>query len=321
MLISSIFLIVGFTLLIMGADYLVKGASAIAKKFKVPDLVIGLTIVSIGTSAPELSVNIIAGIDNSSGLALGNVLGSNLFNFLIVIGVAALIRPISLQKKTVKLEIPFTVIVSAILIVLMGGFIPTFSPGKVDRIDGFILITFFAIFLGYILYSSKKSANPELEIDEIPQKEYSFAISSLFIIGGLGALIWGGDIIVDHATKIAVKFGMSDTLIGLTIVALGTSLPELATSAVAAFRGKSDIAIGNVIGSNIFNILLVLGATSLIIPLPINNENIIDAYIALASTIVVVIFSLTGKKHYISRIEGALLILLYFVYMWYIFYR
>ncbi len=317
-MINYILLIFGFFLLITGADFLVKGASSIAKKLRVSDLIIGLTVVSVGTSAPELAVNVVASLDNSAGMAIGNVIGSNIFNFMVIIGFTALIRPIGLRTSLVKIEIPFAILASLALILVAGDRFLDNSPGVITRSDGLILLLFFGVFMYYIYLSAKKGEIPD---DQAPvsEKGYSVWLSIGFLGGGLAALIFGGDIIVESATKIAFKWGMSETVIGLTIVALGTSLPELATSMVAAYRGNSDIAIGNVVGSNIFNIFLVLGVSSVITPLPFASHIMTDALVAALATGLVLFFGYRGTRLKIQRIEGLTLLVLYMGYLGYLF--
>ncbi|GAB1473419.1 calcium/sodium antiporter [Bacteroidota bacterium] len=320
-MIDYLLLIVGFVLLIAGADYLVKGASSIAKKLKISDLIIGLTIVSIGTSAPELSVNVVASISGSAGMAFGNVVGSNIFNFLAIIGITAMMKPINLKTSLLKVEIPFAILASAALIFLAGDAIIDGTPGILSRSDGMVLLLFFAIFLYYIFLSAKKGEIKEDDAAEHGTKTYSVIISLLMIAGGLAALIYGGDVLVDSASSIARNWGMSETLIGLTIVAVGTSLPELATSVVAALRGNSDIAIGNVVGSNIFNIFFILGISSVIKPLPVAGENIPDAVITALTTALVLLLAYRGRGQRIDKVEGLILASCYVAYTIYIILR
>lgn len=314
---NYLLLIIGFVLLIAGADYLVRGASSVAKRLKISDLIIGLTVVSIGTSAPELSVNIIASLDNAPGMAIGNVIGSNIFNFLLIIGFAAIVSPISLKNSLLKIEIPFAILASLALIFVASDTFFDSTPGVITRSDGMILLLFFSIFMYYIFLSAKKG---EIKEEEITEKESNLSVwlSVIYIAGGLGALVFGGDLIVGSATELAVGWGMSETVIGLTIVAMGTSLPELATSLVAAYKGNSDIAIGNVVGSNIFNIFLILGASSVITPLPFAASSTIDALVAAAATGVVLFFGYRGKVLKIDRKEGIILIVMYAAYITYL---
>ncbi len=320
-MLQYILLVAGFVLLIGGAEYLVRGASSIARLLNVSDLIIGLTVVSLGTSAPELVVNIMASVSGSSGMAIGNVIGSNIFNFFVIIGLTALVAPIKLKNSLIKIEIPFAIVASFALIFVAGDSLFDGNPGMIDRGDGLTLLLFFSIFLYYIYLSAKKKEIPEQDVVDEQTKSYPVWLSLVMLAGGIAALMFGGELIVGSATEIAIKWGMSETVIGLTIVAVGTSLPELATSAVAAFRGNSDIAIGNVVGSNIFNIFLILGISSVILPLPFDPQSMHDAYIAALGTAMVLIFGLTGKKRLIDRKEGAILIITYVGYIVYLFYR
>jgi cation:H+ antiporter len=314
-------LLVGFLILVAGADYLVKGASSIAKKLNISDLIIGLTVVSIGTSAPELSVNIMASLDGSAGMAIGNVIGSNIFNFLAIIGITAIIRPINLKSSLLKIEIPYAILASAALIFVTADVILDGTEGFIGRGDGLILLLFFSIFLYYVFLSAKKGDIKENDATGHNTKTYSLWISLIMISGGLAALIFGGDLIVDNATVLARQWGFSDNLIGLTIIAIGTSLPELATSVVAALRGNSDIAIGNVVGSNIFNIFFVLGASSVIAPLYVAPESIADGLMAALATAMVLFFAYRGKGQRIDKVEGLILISTYVLYTIYIISR
>lgn len=319
MILHYTLLIIGFVLLIAGADYLVKGASAIAKRLNISDLIIGLTIVSIGTSAPELAVNILASINGQAGMAIGNVVGSNIFNFLVIIGISAVIRPIPLKSSLIKVEIPFAVLASIALFIVAGDYILDGAPGTINRSDGLILLLFFSIFLYYIYLSATKgevNVNQSSENDKA--KAHPIWLSSIMVVGGIAALIFGGDVIVKHAIEIARNWGMSDTVVGLTIVAVGTSLPELATSVVAALRGNSDIAIGNVVGSNIFNIFFILGVSSTILPLPFSSESMIDVLMAGFSTLLVLSFGVLGKRKNINRTKGAILLIIYSSYITYL---
>ncbi|MDD2491476.1 MAG: calcium/sodium antiporter [Bacteroidales bacterium] len=313
-MIPYLLLILGFAVLIFGADYLVKGASSIAKKMKISDLIIGLTVVSFGTSAPELAVNIIASSGGSPGMAVGNVVGSNLFNLLVIVGLTAFLRPISLQRSLVKIEIPYAILAAFVLIAVAGDEFFGEGQGVISRSDGLILLLFFSIFLYYIFLSAKKG---QIEAEDTPKEDkvYPIWLSIIFVAGGLAGLIFGGDLIVKNATELARGWGMSETVIGLTIVAAGTSLPELATSMMAAYRGNSDIAIGNVVGSNIFNIFLILGISASISPLPFVKENMVDVVFSAMATILVLVLAFRGKGTRIDKKEGALLFTLYIGYV------
>jgi len=316
MLIYILF-VLGFVFLIKGADLLVEGASSLAKKFKINDLVIGLTIVAFGTSAPELFVNLSASINGSTEIAIGNILGSNIANVLLILGVTALIQPIKVQKSTIWKEIPFSLL-AVIIVGIMANdiFIDGAKNSVLSRIDGFILIAFFSIFMYYIVEISKK--NPAALIDEEGIKKMSNLKSIGFIIMGLIGLVFGGEWIVNGAVKIAERIGMSKSVIGLTVIAIGTSLPEMATSIVAAYKGKSDIAIGNVVGSNIFNVFWILGLSSIIKPLPFLASSNTDILVAIFSSALLFPFMFVGKKHQLDKWQGVLFLGLYAAYIVYL---
>ena len=305
-----VWLVVGFILLIKGADYFVDGSSSVAKKLKVPSLIIGMTIVAMGTSLPECSVSISAALAGKNGLAISNAVGSNIFNLMVVCGFCTLFCPLAVDKKTLKKEFPFSVLVAIILLILGGiGMI-------LGRVDGIILLVVFAGFL-YSMVSSAKKARAEGE--SVEEEEYEILPAGkciLFIVGGIAAIVLGGNLVVDSASTIAANFGMSDTLIGLTVVAFGTSLPELVTSAVAAKKNEVDMALGNVIGSNIFNILLVLGVSAAISPVVFAMENIIDIIVLVVMSIIVLFFAWSKQK--IVRSEGIIMLVMYAAYMVYI---
>mgnify|MGYP001810199616 CR=1 FL=1 len=315
---SYLLLIVGFILLIGGADYLVKGSSSIAKRFNIPDLIIGLTIVAFGTSSPELAVNIMASTSGSTDMAIGNVVGSNIFNLLFILGITAMIKPIHLKTSLLKIEIPYAILAAVALIFVCGDYVFDHSPGIISKSDGYILLLFFSIFMYYIFLSAKKGQIDEKDTQSEKTTIYPVWLSLLYTVGGLAVLVFGGDLIVKNATGIARSIGMSESVIGLTIVAAGTSLPELATSLMAAYKGKGDIAIGNVIGSNIFNIFFILGISASIIPLPYLNSNLPDAFIAAGATALVLFFGYKGKGLKIDRVEGSFLLILYVVYVAYL---
>ncbi|MEZ7885539.1 MAG: calcium/sodium antiporter [Bacteroidales bacterium] len=310
-------LIVGFVLLVLGADYLVKGASSVAKRMKVPDLIIGLTIVAFGTSTPELAVNIMASLKDAPGMAIGNVVGSNIFNLLGILGITAMLRPINLKTSLLKFEIPFAIIAALSVIFVAGDYFIDGTPGVISKSDGMILLLFFAIFMYYIFITAKKEQL--IEEEEIEKsKIYSNWLSIIFILGGLAVLVFGGDLIVKHASEIARGWGMSETVIGFTIVAVGTSLPELATSLMAAYKGNSDIAIGNVVGSCIFNVFFILGVSAVIKPLPFEAVNISDTLIAAGATALVLFFGFKGRGQKIDKVEGVFLFVPYVIYVVYL---
>mgnify|MGYP004458665103 FL=1 len=314
---SAIILVIGFVLLIKGADFFVEGSSSVAKKFNVPSLIIGMTIVAMGTSLPELAVSVTASMTGNNTLAVSNVSGSNIFNLMVVCGACALFAPLTIDKNTLLKEFPFSILCAGLLVVL------GFFGMSLGRIDGVIFLVIFAAYLLWMIYSAKQArgAEDKLETEEEEFVEEEIKILPmwkciLFIVGGMVAIKFGGDFVVDGASAIAAGFGLSQTLIGLTIVALGTSLPELVTSIVAAKKNEVDMALGNVIGSNIFNILLILGVAAAISPVTFLMENIIDIVILIIMSVVVWGFAWTSKK--INRTEGMIMLLMYAVYMVYI---
>jgi cation:H+ antiporter len=314
-MLTYILFVVGFVLLISGANLLVEGSASIAKKLNISSIVIGLTIVAFGTSAPEFIVNIFASIQGNTDIAIGNILGSNIVNILLILGISAIIFPLATKENTVWKEIPLSLLAAILLGVMVndtlidGG---TFSG--ITRIDGIVFLAFFIIFLYYTFGISKVSGeNTDLEI-----KEMSYMKSSLYIVGGLSGLIFGGKWIVDGAIKIAEGFNVSQSLIGLTVVAIGTSLPELATSAVAAYKKQSDIAIGNVVGSNIFNIFWILGFSALVRPLPFSKTSDIDIMMTIFSSLILFLIMFIGKKHTVERWQGITMIMIYIGYVAYL---
>lgn len=314
---ALILLVVGFVFLIKGADFFVEGASAVAKKLHVPALVIGMTIVAMGTSLPELSVSVTASLAGSNQLAIGNVVGSNIFNLMVVLGSCALFSALEVADDTIKKDFPFSV-ACAVALMIMG-----LIGSSVGHLDGAILIVAFVIFLGSMLMAAKKHRTTVAEIaEEEAEKEIVDIptwLSIIYIIGGAVAIKFGGDWVVDSCTTLALKFGMSETLVGLTIVALGTSLPELVTSIVAAKKNELDMAIGNVVGSNIFNILLILGVAGAISPMTYLAVNAIDTLILVAFSAVVWLMCL--KKKNLNRANGIIMLLLYVAYLAYIIVR
>lgn len=330
MLVSILLLLVGFAILIKGADFLVNGASSAAKKYGISNLAIGLTVVAFGTSMPELIVSLLSAIDGNNDASFGNIIGSNNFNLLFILGIAGLIYPLVVQRNTIKYEIPLSLLAAGVLFVLVNDtFIWGSAPieitsgdgsvksyqGILGRFDSIILLVFFVGFLLYIYRTMKTTS--DLEEGE-PIKLFSTPMSIGMIILGLGMLIGGGEVVVDNAIKIAHEYGLSEKLIGLTILAAGTSLPELATSCVAAYRKNTDIAIGNVIGSNIFNIFFILGITGVIHPIPYNSAMNFDIYVLIASTVLLMIFMFTLKSRKLDRWEAFLMLLAYFAYTIYL---
>lgn len=319
-----VFLVIGFVLLIKGADFFVEGSSSVAKRLHVPSIIIGLTIVAMGTSLPETAVSVSASLTGNNELAVSNVVGSNIFNLMVVIGVCAMIATVNVAKETIKRDIPFSLICAGLLLFLgIAGFGD--KAGMIlGHLDGVIFLGAFAGYISYMIKVALKASKEgrKVEIEGASEEEIrliSVPLSILFIIGGAAAIAVGGDITVDAASRIASDLGMSQTLIGLTIVSIGTSLPELVTSIVAARKNEVDMALGNAIGSNVFNILMVLGIASAISPVSLITENIIDLCVLIVFTACVWIFAGTKKK--IGKIEGFAMVALYAIYAVYIVIR
>ena len=312
---SAAILVIGFVLLIKGADFFVEGSSSVAKKFNVPSLIIGMTIVAMGTSLPELAVSVTASITGNNTLAVSNVSGSNIFNLMVVCGACALFAPLTIEKNTLMKEFPFSIVCAGLLVVF--GFIGM----KLGRVDGIIFLVIFVAYLFWMIYSAKK-ARSEGDKFETEEEEMAEEIKILpmwkcllYIVGGMIAIKFGGDFVVNGASSIAAGFGLSQTLIGLTIVALGTSLPELVTSIVAARKNEVDMALGNVIGSNIFNILLILGLASTITPPTISMFSLID--IIFMTIITILLYLFMKKNNSLIKLHGCIFILIYIGYMTY----
>lgn len=310
-------LVVGFVLLIKGADIFVDGASKIARKIGIPSIIVGLTIVSIGTSAPELAVSVISALDGNSGIAIGNVLGSNMFNTLVVLGATSVISPIVFKKSTVKRDYIVNLLATILLYILAFGF--SLNDGKLTRIDGIILLLICIIYMIALVRVVRKGNG----FKEEPDKSINIFSNIIISIIGIAAIVIGGDMVVDNATIIATSLGMSEKLVGLTIVAMGTSLPELVTSVVAALKGEKEIALGNVLGSNIFNMLLIIGSSSTISPFMVQGSLAVDFIILIISTIFVggLIFLNKQKMKKITRVEGLILLAIYVSYLVYIIMR
>ncbi len=302
-----VLLVLGFVFLVKGADLFVDGSSSIAKHMKIPSVIVGLTIVAMGTSAPEASVSITAAISGNSDISLGNIVGSNIFNFLVVIGVSAIIFPVISHKDIIKRDLWWNLGITGVLLVLM-------LDNKIGRIDGLILLAGMVLYLFIVIRNALKNRTKESD-----EKLLSVPKSIIFMIIGLAAIICGGNFVVDNASIIAKGLGLSETLVGLTIVAIGTSLPELVTSITAAKKQEAGIALGNAIGSNLFNILFILGASSALTPINVAPELFIDTIILIAVSILIFIFARTKNKT--SRVEGAICVLLYIAYTAYIIIR
>ena len=312
-MLTFVLFIIGFVLLIKGADFLVDGASAIARRLAVSDLVIGLTVVAFGTSSPELFVNITSSIRGNTEIAIGNVLGSNIANVFLILGVSSIIRPLTVTKGTVWKEIPFSLLAALLLGILANDqFIDRTGSSGLTRIDGLVFLSFFVIFMYYSFSIAKKVEGLE---DHVPSKQYGLVKSLFFVLLGLACLALGGEWIVNGAVHAATHFGMSKSLVGLTIVAVGTSLPELATSAVASSKGNVEIAVGNVVGSNVFNIFFVLGISSVVRPLPFQMRNNADIFAVVLASLLLFMTMFTGKKRLVERWEGIVFLVLYAVYL------
>ncbi len=300
-LLQVVLLAIGFVMLVKGADWFVDGSSGIATKFKIPHIVIGLTVVAMGTSAPEAAVSITAALKGNAGITIGNIVGSNIMNILIILGLSALVTPLAVTKSTIKVDIPVMIAITAILLGM--GY-----DGTVELWEGIVLLLIFASYIGYLMYVAFKDRQNNTE--EV--KEISVLKALIWTVVGLVLIVWGSDVTVDAATKIAKILGLSERFIGLTIVALGTSLPELFTSVTAARKGNADIAIGNIVGSNIFNILFVVGLSALVIPVPFLEGFRFDMLVAIFAAVLLLVCVLKNKK--LNRWAGALMVLSYAAY-------
>lgn len=308
-------LIAGLVMILLGANWLVNGSSSIAKRFGISEFVIGLTIVGIGTSSPEMVVSFLSSLQGKADMAIGNIVGSNIFNTLLILGITAVISPLTITKSNLKRDIPLNIIVTVILI-LLGMNFTIFGVGKnqLCRIDGVILLGIFILYL----WSSFKSESSDEENSEEGIKEYSILMSAVMVAAGLASLIFGGKLFVNSATELAKMFGVSDKFIAITVMAAGTSMPELATCVVAALKGRGQLALGNVLGSNIANILLILGGSALISPLSFNGLTYVDIGMVLLCAAFIFASAFLFKKRQVDRYEGAILVLTEVGYMWYL---
>ena len=313
MIVSIFFIIVGFALLILGADWLVNGASSIAKKFHIPEIIIGLTIVSIGTSMPELFVSTTSALEGFSDMSIGNVVGSNLCNLLLILGLSTIIKPVKFQKETRLFEIPMCLIFTVIFIVLCN------TGGTINKVEAVLLLLLFLLFITYTIFMAKKQSSQEKQ-EEVKTKKKLLPILKdiLWIVLGVIGLKIGGDLAVNNAVNIANYFGVSEKIIGLTILAVGTSLPELVTSVTAAIKGNSDIAIGNIIGSNIFNMLLIIGVAAFINPISYNFSYNMDLIVLVVATLILALFPVIPPKNEMSRANGIIYFLMYVGYIGYL---
>ena len=310
MLLSVFLIIIGFIFLIASADLLVDGSSGIAKKFHIPEIIIGLTIVSIGTSMPELFVSITSALEGHSDMSLGNIIGSNLSNLLLILGLSAIIKPVVFQKETRLYEIPMCLLFTITFMIFCN------TNDGISRIEGIVLLLLFCVFLGYTIFMGIKESKTNLEKDDAKEeKNYSIVKNIILVILGVIGLKVGGDLTVDNAVNVANYFNISEKIISLTILAVGTSLPELVTSVTAAIKGNSDIAIGNIIGSNIFNILLILGVASIIKPITYNVTYNFDISILIVATVILALFPFIPPKDKMSRANGIIYFLMYIAYL------
>ncbi len=315
-MLNVLFLLLGLGLILFGANFLTDGASALAKRFNISPMVIGLTIVAFGTSAPELTVSVVSAMNGNAGLAIGNVVGSNLFNILMIVGVTAVVAPIAITKGTIQKEIPLMILSSIVLLICANDvFLGTGIENLLNRADGLLMLCFFSIFLGYT-FAIARNHNDDMEQGEI--KSLPLWRCIVYIVGGLAALIYGGRLFVDGSSEIARSLGVGEAIIGLTLVAMGTSLPELATSVVAALKKNPEIAVGNVVGSSLFNIFLVLGASATVAPLPMGGITNFDILYMLGASILMFVVGRFYKVRTITRGEGVVMILAYVAYTAYL---
>jgi len=320
-MLTLVLLVFGFIFLIKGADYLVQGASSLAKKLRVSDLIIGLTIVALGTSTPELVVNLVASFRGTADLAIGNVLGSNIANILLILGVSATIYPLVVHKNTVYKEIPFALLaVLALFFLVNDQDLASQKANLLSRGDGLVLLLFFLIFMYYVFSVAVSKPNSEDAVLEEDIEVLPMWQSWMMIIAGILGLVFGGQWVVDSAVAIAKMLGVSEKLIGLTVVAIGTSLPELVTSAMAAYRRKTDIAVGNVVGSNIMNILFILALTAVVSPLSFSNDLQVDLWMVIGVTVLLFLALFVGKRRLLERWQGVVFIVVYLMYISFAFF-
>lgn len=313
-MINLILLLIGLGLVVLGADWLVNGASSIARRAGISEFVIGLTIVGFGTSCPELVVSLTGAIEGNSDISVGNVVGSNIFNALFILGLTALVLPVGMTDKNRRIDIPITLVVTILLVVL--GITGSMSGPVISRWEGVVMLLVFSVYLFYCFKSDSKD-----EFSETQQATLSFPKAIALTLTGLAGLIFGGDLFVDSATALARQIGVSDKFIAVTILAGGTSLPELATSLTAAIRGKEQLALGNILGSNVFNAMLILGLSSIITPLSFASMTIVDIAALILSSVLLLIWAYTGRRNRIDRWEGSAMLLCYVAYNVFLFSR
>lgn len=318
MWIEIVLVIVGVALIVAGANFMTDGASAIAKRLHIPQIIIGLTIVAFGTSAPELVVSVIGSIDGSGGIAVGNVIGSNIFNVLCVLGACALVHPVPVKLNTLRFDLPIALVASILLMLVLSDMPLDGMPSLVSRSEALTLLLFGLLFLLYTIVVGKQG-DDDSETEE-EERNMHWLLAVVYLVGGLAGLVYGGQLFVGNATKIASSLGVSETLIGLTLVAWGTSFPELATSVVAAMKGNTDIAVGNVIGSNLFNIFFVLGIAGTVRPLSNLQFTSLDIWMQLLAMVIALGVALFWGKREIKRAEGGVMLLVFILYnVWIIF--
>ncbi|MDY4569219.1 calcium/sodium antiporter [Alistipes senegalensis] len=310
-------LIVGLGLILAGANFLTDGSTALAQRFRVPEFIIGLTVVAVGTSTPELVVSVLSAIGGQSDVAIGNVVGSNIFNVFVILGVCALIRPVPLTAGNIRRDIPFGVLVSLLLLALaQDSLLCKGAADRIGRLDGAAMLALYILLMWYTIRKTKRpEATAPTEGSKAPMAAW---LTAVMIVGGLAGLVFGGEMFLRSATSIARSLGVSESVIAITLVAGGTSLPELASSLVSLFKGKAEMALGNVIGSNIANILLILGVSATIHPLSMGGITVWDLLMVLLSSVVVFLAAFTFKRKAIDRWEGALFVAIYAVYIWYL---
>lgn len=311
-------LIAGLALILLGANYLTDGSAAVAQRFKVPEFIIGLTIVAVGTSTPELVVSLMSAINGSGAMAIGNVVGSNIFNCFIILGICAIIKPLLFSRGTIRRDIPIGVVTSLLLLLLTSDkLLGLGSEDNISRWEGIAMLLLYIVLMVWTIRKAKSEMISEQD-NEQTTKSYPMWLSVVMIIGGLCGLVFGGNIFLDSATNIARLLGVSESVIALTLVAGGTSIPELASSVIALMKGKSDLALGNVVGSNIANILLILGLCGTVNPLTLGDITIVDMLVVLLSSILLFVSAFTFKRKALDRTEGVIFILIYVAYMWYL---
>lgn len=313
---TIILMLVGLILLLIGANYLTEGSSAIAKRFGISEFVIGLTIVGIGTSTPELVVSLISTINGTTDIAIGNILGSNLFNIMMILGITALIRPIRIEKNTLSRDIPFSLLAAVVLAVCGLDIWINGTNGVISRSEGILMLCFFIVFMVYSFMTAKRDDEPDVqEPQEVGTKKRAIWIDIVMIIGGLAGLIFGGDLFLEYAVIFARDLGLSEAVIAVTLMAGGTSMPELITCAIAAAKNKGQLALGNVIGSNVSNIFLILGTCATAAPLQLGNILPLDLIILTAASLLIAVTAFTFRRNEIDRSEGAIFVLLYIGYV------